>query len=329
MIRNLKIYLILFACSFCLYFKIPKEPLALPGKIAVNFDDSLYVFDNSEAGVYQFPIKGKNFEYGGLRWANNTNDLIGIEYLRNEKRAIGQGNLMCFNLAGKITKSIYVANHDEIAGHAYLSRKDKWILFATEQRGDIRLNPLEGLNRKKSLLILNYKTGKLVTKIEGIGTSLTFELRESPWVYDEDRFVYSVIGDKKIVDTNAEMPSVQGEKNGIYIYDVAANQKTLLIPEGRFAICSPAGFCIGYVKDQSIWIMDLKDKSTKKVFEVGAQDKIVSIHWTPDGKCIYIAYYKQNILDELSLGETLIDIKTIDEVPFKKIGHGFRPYTWK
>jgi hypothetical protein len=168
----------------------------------------------------------------------------------------------------------------------------------------------------------------LITKIERIGTSLTFELHESPWL-DEDRFVYSLSNEKQIIVGDTGISSLQGDASGIYIYNIITNQKMLLIPEARFAVCSPTDSRIGYIMDQTIWVMSLKDKSTETIFKVGLQDRIINIHWTPDGKFMYIAYYKQNDVGQGLREEKLIDIKTKNEVLFKKIGHGFRSYTWK
>jgi hypothetical protein len=152
---NLKSYLLLFVCSFCSCFMTKKEAISLHGKIAANFYDSLYVFDNSDKSIVRFRIKGKDFNYGGFRWINKIDGLVGVEYFTSERNGIDRSNLVCINLKGKVTKTIYKAKQGEIAGYAYLSRKDKKLLFAIERKGDIKLNPLEGLNREKSIQILD------------------------------------------------------------------------------------------------------------------------------------------------------------------------------
>jgi hypothetical protein len=188
---------------------------------------------------------------------------------------------------------------------------------------------LEGLNREKSALIFDFKSKKIIREIKSIGTSLNFELQESPWVYNEKQFVYAISSDKKIFVDTTRITPVHRDKDGIYLFDVNTNQKTFLIPEGRFAVCSPVDLRIGYIKDQSIWIMNLKDSSTEKVLEVNTEDKIVNIHWTPDGNCIYIAYYSYDAGNRRKRIEKLIHIKRKKEIQFKKIGHGFHLYTWK
>ena len=83
--KSLKTYLILFTCSFCFVFMDERQTISLPGKIAVSFNDTCYVLGNSKTTKYQFPINGRDFSYGGFRWRNKSNDLVGVEYLNSEK----------------------------------------------------------------------------------------------------------------------------------------------------------------------------------------------------------------------------------------------------
>ena len=135
--------------------------------------------------------------------------------------------------------------------------------------------------------------------------------------------------DRQIAIGETEINPILGDATGIYIYDLATNERKLIIPEGRFGIPSPVNAEIGFIKDQSISVMDLKDSSVKSVYKVGLKDKIVNLHWTPDGKFIYIAYYIYSDFSKLEPEEKLIEIKTNKEAPFIKIGQGFKSYTWK
>lgn len=54
------------------------------------------------------------------------------------------------------------------------------------------------------------------------------------------------------------------------------------------------------------------------------------MHWTPDGESIYFAYkYRWGIGDMFTTGEKLINASSGEEKPFMKIGHGFKPYSWR
>lgn len=301
----------------------------LPGKIAVNFDDSFFVYDNSTPTKIKFKIrKDENIIYSGFRWLNKSNCLIGIEYLQTSETGINQGNIACFDLSGNLVKRIYESVNGEIAGNAYLSRNDKRLLFTTVRKANIDINPLGGLNPVKSMVVVNFTNNKVIKEIKDVGTSLSFELHESPWLYDENRFIYSISGEKNVVLEGKPL-SENKELSGIFMYDLGTNVTKLLIPGALLGICSPVDLRIGYIKDHAIWVMNLKDNSAKRIYIFGARDRVVNLHWTPDGNFIYMAYYKYNSVDDFEPHQVLIETKTNMEIPFKSIDHGFQPYTWK
>ena len=113
-------------------------------------------------------------------------------------------------------------------------------------------------------------------------------------------------------------------KPGVYIYNLISNEGQLLIPDAHFAICSPINFQIGYVKDQSISLMDLKTNTTKVLYKLKSNDKVYNIHWASNGKFIYVYYFTRQMPEE-----KLIEVSTGKEVSFKKMGLGFYSYTWK
>src|SRR5690606_15604393 len=117
---------------------------------------------------------------------------------------------------------------------------------------------------------------------------------------------------------------------GIYLFDVPTGERKLLVPGGRSAIASPTSNQIAYEKDNSIRVLDLNTNQEKTIYKHGAKEKLRGKHWTPDGNCIYFAYnYQWGIGDMFNTGEKLIEVSTGKEKPFKKIGLGFNPYTWK
>ncbi|HMK25422.1 MAG TPA: hypothetical protein VK483_05270 [Chitinophagaceae bacterium] len=307
-----------------------KNTLSLPGKIAVNLEDSFFIYDNSSMSKIKFKIKNdEKISYAGFNWINKGNNFIGVEYLQTPATGINQGNVVCFDLSGNIVKRVYESLDGEIAEDAYLSRNDKRLLFTTIRKGNANINPLEGLNPVLSLVIMDFNKKEVIEKIKNVGTSLSFELHESPWLFDENRFIYSISGEKKITVEGINADSPQKDELGIYVYDLTVNQKKMLIPEARFGICSPVDLHVSYIKGQSVWVIDLKDNSTKNVFQVGPKDRIGNIHWTPDGKYIYIAYINYSNPTGPEPEEKLIEVRTSKEVFFEKIEHGFHSYSWK
>jgi hypothetical protein len=117
---------------------------------------------------------------------------------------------------------------------------------------------------------------------------------------------------------------------GVYLFDVLSGERELLVPGGRSAIGSPTMDQIAYEKENSIRVMDLTTGTEKIIYKYTSREIPRGKHWTPDGKDIYFAYtYKWGVRDMFNTGEKLIEVNSGKEKSFKKIGHGFNPYTWK
>ena len=120
------------------------------------------------------------------------------------------------------------------------------------------------------------------------------------------------------------------ESAGIYVYDLETDEHTLLVPDGRFAIASPNSNKIAFMKEKSIWVLNLDDSTEMMLYQFRPKEKVPNMHWTPDGKYIYVVSFNYyGVSDLFTSGEKLIEVSTGREVSFKKISHGFNPYTWK
>jgi hypothetical protein len=322
-----------FTLIICIAFTscfVSKKKVVLQGKIAVVLDSGCIIYDASNRSKIRFKIRNDDtLSYSGFRWMNNTDMFIATEYFKTRITGISRGSIVRFDLSGKVAERIYDSEEGEIAWYGYLSRSDKRLLFTIQKKGNVNINPLEGLNRMHSALIMDYNNGQVIKKIENIGTSASFVLHESPWVYDEDRFIYNISAENRIIVEGTELNPVLENESGIYIYDLTKDHKKLLVSGAKFGICSPVDLNIGYLKDQSVWVLSLKDSSTRIVYKAKSEEKIRNIHWTPDGRCIYLVYtnyFDSNIFES---GEKLVEVSTGKELSFKKIGHGYHPYSWK
>jgi len=308
-----------------------RKEIILPGKIAVesSSDKMYFIYDSSFSSKSKFNvIYDKKIRYSGFSWMNTSNEFIGIESFHTDTSGTYKGNVVRFDLGGNIVERIYESAENEIAGGTYLSVNDKNLIFMTLKSNKRTENPLEGLTPMLSLVIMDFEKKQVIKKIDSIGRAPNFEMHESPWLFDESRFIYSISGENKIIVEGVNINPVE-EQAGIYIYDIVTDQKKLLVPNARFGVCSPVDLRIAYLKDQMIEVLNLKDNSTKMVYKTGSKEKISNIHWTPDGKYIYLVYFKNYSSNYFDSGEKLIEVSTGKEIPFKKIGHGFHSYTWK
>ena len=325
----MKLNLLFLSFFFTSCFMTKKEN-HLSGKIAVNVKDSFLVYSNSDLTSKRFKIRNDSkVSYGGFKWINNEDLLVGTEYIDSFGLGTVRGNIALFDIAGNIVELIYKSQENEIAQSSFISKNDSRLLFTIEKRGDVMKNPFEGLTRTLSIVILNFKNKQVIKNIKDIGSLPNFELSESPWLYDENHFVYSILNERVIMSNNTRINPVNNNHTGIYMYDLKTDQKKLILSDAHFGICSPVNEQIGYIKEQSVGIMNLKKGTIKIIYKAEQDEKIANIHWTPNGRHIYVASAINHSADSVEPREKLIDIDTGKELQFKKIGHGFNYYTWK
>lgn len=326
MFTLLTVWILLISCTVNQEKEIP-----LPGKIAVSKPDGTFVIYDSSGIAQQFQLRDDKISYSGLRWMHSRNSFVGVEYLQTESGRTNQGNVVRFDTGGKIIERIYESERGELAGDTYLSWDDKKLLVTTEKIGNNKDNPLEGLARKQSVMILDLKQKKIIKEIQNIGSSPNLQIEESPWFPDGNRFVYSLTSGRRIINEGEVINPLDNGYAGVYVYDLIKDESKLLTAGAHFAVASPINNSIAYIKKNSIAVLDLNSNHEIIIYEFGEKDKITNIHWTPDGKYLYLAYFHYNLglSDLFTTGEKLIEVSTGNEVLFNKIGHGFNPYTWK
>jgi hypothetical protein len=307
--------------------KMRKIEKPLPGKIAIqdimNHVCSLY--NNSDTASLVFKMRNdKEVQYDGFTWLNRQDLFVGSEYVPGKKSGDYKGNIAVFDLHGNMIERLYQAVPGETAGLTYPSRSDKYLLFTVEKEGDVK-DPFEALKRMNSIIIMDLPKKQVIRLIKDVGTIPAFEIHESPWLFDETAFVYSYKkGEEPLHDSVAEQDS-----SGIYICNIGTGQRKLLIADAHFAICSPTNLKIAYIKDQALRIMDLKTNNDTVIYKATKNERVRNIHWTPDGKCIYLASFHDYPFGFFLFGEKLIDVGTGESVPFKKIDFGLFAYSWK
>jgi hypothetical protein len=317
-------FTLLCATSFSCAMQERVKPL--PGKIAFQtFDHVCIIYEDSDTAKLRFKFRNDSEgHYSGFTWLNKQDLFVGSEYVRGKDLSEYKANIAVFDLHGRLIERFYEAGPGETAARSYPSRSDKYLLFTVDTAEDYKKNPLEGLMRKTSVVIMDLQK-KQVIKIVNVGTTPSFQIHESPWLYDENSFIYSVTSEQGI----ANVSTVGSDSSGIYICDIGNGQRKLLIPDARFGICSPTSMKIAYIKDQSIWIRNLETNKDSRIYKASTNEKFQSIHWTPDGKSIYLANYKDYMFDFFTADEKLIDIRSGESLPFKKTEIGFQIYSWK
>jgi hypothetical protein len=323
----LAFYLIVVSCN------MKSQNTILPGKIAVRgiMSDECKIYVDSNNASITFNLRNdKEGQYNGFTWLNSEDYFLGSETILGISREDYKTNIAKFDLSGKLIGRIYEAEKGELAWSAYTSRDDKYLLFTTHRLADPELYPFESLTPMLSLNVLDLNLRKIVKSIDSIGRSPNFELKESPWLVDGNHFVYSISSETKLMSEGKATNPLGKGLEGVYVYNVQTHENKLLVSGGSFAIACPVSNRIAYINARSINVMNLNDNSEKSVYEISSKEKIRNIHWTPDGKYIYVAFTRYwGISDWFHTGEKLIEVNTGKEIPFTSIKHGFQTYTWK
>lgn len=324
--RNFALALILIVTSCTMS---QEQEINLDGKIAIENSNgvsaSLYFPATKRTVTLRYD---KEIVYGGLHWANTTEDFVGIEQFSNKMGRTTRGNVIRFDLNGKIIDTVYEAKENELTGNAYLSIKDNKLLFTLSIDHFDPLNPLAQLTRPTSIVVMDFRKKEIVKKIESVGPSSKIEFNESPWFKDEDRFVYDIRGDRKITVEGGDGIE-DNNAAGVYMYDLNAGSHTLLVKGGQYGVVSPVANHVAYIKEGHIWIYDLAKNTKRVIFTPGEKEKVMHIHWTPSGEYIYLTNYNEFALGVFAMDEKLIRIDDGAEIAFNKESSPGSSSTWK
>lgn len=320
----MKMYSLLISFTFLFCIMDQTEP-NLPGMIMLERANDDCLIKESGKGERTFRLRvDKQITYSSFRWTHKDNGFIGGEYIKTSSRGIIQGNISKFDINGILLERIYTSKLGEIAWPGHPSPNDKFLLFTTHVVSDPEKYPFAGITPMLSLVIFDFENRKIVEVIDSIGRSPNFAMHESPWLYDESAFIYTLSNEERVYQGTTLRQSVS---SGVYLYNMNTKESSVIVENGRFAIASPVNSQIAFIEGSRIMTMDLKDNSKKLIYEVEEMTNIENIHWTPNGNCIYVALMTPNGLG-YKYEEILFDIKTGKRRPFMRIGLGFNAYTW-
>jgi len=322
-ILNFILLFLIYSCT------VGGQEITLEGKIAI--EDS-----NGKNGTVYIPTARSEFalrydkevHFSGLHWANTTDSFVGIEYFSNKIGRIIRGNVVRLDLKGNIIDTVYKSREGELTGNAYLSENDNKLLFTLKTDGKDE-GVWKQFNRPVSIVIVDPKSKTIIKKIDDVGLSSTVDINESPWLNNEVQFIYDIASGRRVI-VKGENEAKSNEKDaGVYIYDLKTDRHSLLVKSGHYGIASPADDRIAYIKENKIWIYDLKSRREKVLYVPNAREEINHIHWAPGGEYIYLTYIKQYDFGFFSSDAKFLRIDNGSQVAFQRIDRMFNNYTWK
>jgi hypothetical protein len=267
--------------------------------------------------------------HSGFTWMNKEDFLIGTETIWGPNHRDRRSNIIKVDLNGKVIRKLYEAEKGELAWPLYTSWDDKYLLFTSDLLTDPYIYPFEALSPMVSLVIMDLNNEQVLIKIDSLGRPPNLEFEESPWLHDNQRFIYS-LGDNFMLKTKDTLINPIFNNKGVYLYDIAVRAKKLIIPDGKSAIVSPVENLIAFEKNNSIRILNFDTGVEKILYEYGDNVIVHNKHWTPNGDHIYFTYkYKWGFDYFFYYSENLIDTKSGNEVAFEKLELGYNSFSWK
>jgi Tol biopolymer transport system component len=314
------------------------EGKPLDGKIIIRkfkkVDTTSYIIYTKIDTIYLNLSAGshitKDTGYSIGDWLNKEDNFIGTEHIPGDNPMQYKCSIVKFDLHGKIIDRIYESEKGELAWPESTSRDDKYLLFSTHKKKNSRLNPLDGLTPELDIHVMDLTQKKIIRTIKKLGVSPNIDFDECPWLLDGKSFVYSVSGQTKVY-SGSSLINPENKKPGVYLYSLDSDETKLIVEDGYNAVASPTNNQIAYEKDESVYVLDLDTQKEKMIFENDDKDeRVIDIHWTPDGQSVYFALFEQQMIGiAQTYIEKLINVNTLEEVRFKKTGLGFRSYSWK
>ena len=116
---------------------------------------------------------------------------------------------------------------------------------------------------------------------------------------------------------------------GVYIYDLATGHQTRIDDKGWWAVWSPEGKHIAYIKHNDVWIYDTGTQTSSLFYKSHSFEDLSVIHWSPDGQYLRVHGWKYVTFG--SWFETPFErmLRTVDgqEAHFHAVGGAL--YSWK
>lgn len=341
------IKVLMFTIVIIFIISCKKDYHEIKGQIAIEpiNESKVIIYSGNSEKIIPFKTYFDTISFGGIRWLNTKDSFLisetTYEYYKGKLKRYIKTDISLIDLEGTIIKKVYKSEEGETASNYYPSINDNRLLFITDSAG-IGSNTIDNLNPMVDINIMNLNTQEIIKKIEKFCPLLSIWFHESPWSPDENKIVYTLRTDRKIIVKGIKENVLIGEPliqmPGVYKYDLNTNEHDLVVKNGSKASWSPKEEIISYELDNNIWLYNCAKDSSYIFYKSSKREIIKDYRWTPDGKYIFIIC-PQLLSKELSnfstigcptkYNEKLIRVSDRMEVKFKPLNIGYSNFTWK
>lgn len=286
MITRVSAYALILLCAFAALSCSPHEDgssMDLPGKIVYTGPPNEY-FHYARGVLHKDNLQEPHGESApfDLSWVGKSDTLLGKVYVYDSTaiRKIGRQKLMLYDSNGKsLDHKLFETGPGESIGSFYASPNGRLVIVEVTKGYTSR----QWSYTSGALQILDLPTGKTLETIP-FDSTLLMTVDEWPWSPDQTRFVYSARSWRHWMDANS--------KAGVYIYDLATGGQTEIDEKGWWAVWSPDGRFIAYIKHNDVWIYDVAEQSNKLFYKSHSFEDLSVIHWSPDSQYLRIHGWK-------------------------------------
>jgi len=304
--------------------------LLLEGKILTKRlnNDTCTIYSGKDIFYFNLPKK-PGYDYDIISWMNSKDLIIGAEYKKSPRNYTLKSDLIILSPQGELIEKLYETKPNEHVCYAFSSYSDSLLLLITrydnkEKIDNLFISPI-------TLIIFDLNKKIVIQRIEDFCSRINFELVESPWSPDENFIVYSILDKYNSILIEKNDNSIIQTKPGIYIYNIHNKSIQVISNNGHNAVWSPNNDFIAYMFENEIRLYNISDSNTKVLYEAESFERVKDMHWSPDGKYVFVTcpkYYNNNNF-LFDYNEKLIRIADGKQVNFHKISKGIVWYTWK
>jgi len=304
-----------------------EQSVELTGSLAIRPKGTkkMIIYSQNDSTVYNIPDRAE-YSYSGFIWLNKKDSLLCVENIETSRRVPIKSNVVLLDNKGTIIRNITLMEKGEFIQKVFPSPHDNYLFITFMKNENKKVSDI--FTAPISAFVIGFKDNELIRYSNNISPRINFDINESPWSPDETKIVYSIIP--------KQAPIVIGEKQdkgkeinpGIYIYDFSENKHTKILDAGHNAVWSPMGRDIAYINNNSIYLYNTLDKTTKILYN-GDGGKIELIHWTSEGKYLLVIEVKHRSHFDISINESFVNVVSGEIIHIQEPKFGLNNFTWK
>jgi len=288
------------------------------------FDNNYIIISSNDTILFSI-AEEKIPKYSDPKWMNTTEEFFLPE-------TDGGSILNIFDNCGSLRDTVHLQieeNEIDLYG-VYFSRNDSLILFASRYNQNIL--PSGSPSIPGNINVYDYKSHKLIFKMDTVAPGIKIKIEELPWSSDNSCFTFAISDRYSEMFSKLHSDTLNYKLDeGVYVANIIDNRITKISNKGEKSVWSPADNKIAYFANDKVYVYDLDSNETKEIYSTTFYEVISRLHWSPDGRYLYIECPKKYFNSKLLLfhREKAIELNSLQVIDIDSENFFGSDYSWK